>query len=514
MPSDSGEAALYLRSSKDRTDISPATQRHALELLATSRSLHIAQSYEDAVESGSTEDRPAFSQLLRDIKDARRGWVYLLVYDTSRIARRRYIAQALKHECKKRGITILYATRPADVDPISEIVLDSMLEAMDEVHSLMSRQKGLAGMAENVRQGWRAGGRAPHGYQLKVFPTGAVREGRAVTKSKLEPSEISHQVAEYLKARAAGVPRGAARNAAGLTIPDNSLIGVEWNALTYAGHTVWNVNREHGAGSKRRPRAEWHIHKNTHAPLISEREAESILAQLETSEMSGAIRRARAASSRFLLSGLLHSTDGRTWLGHGAHYRLRRAGCLAGRIVPARRLEAAVIETLHAWRTSDEFLAWLLEQTRAQVKTQVSPGEQLRAQIRRLERERQRAAEQAIGEESGDVYRELVDRRSQQIEALRRELEAVEREVATSGDLRTLGLEELREYVESQDPVQVVRKVVARVILEPSLDCQISLRRHPSYNELWRDMASPEGTEAQPQGVVLRVEPRLLRLVG
>jgi DNA invertase Pin-like site-specific DNA recombinase len=504
MPNDSGKAALYLRSSKDRSDVSPAAQRHALEQLATSRSLAITRNYEDAVESGSTEDRPAFSQLLRDIKDASRGWAYLLVYDTSRIARRRYIAQALKHECKKRGITILYATRPADVDPISEIVLDSMLEAMDEVHSLMSRQKGLAGMAENVRQGFRAGGRAPLGYQLKVFPTGAIRDGRPVTKSRLEPSHLSHQVGAYLKSRAGGVPREAARRDAGLTIAPTSLIGIEWNALTYAGHTVWNVHREAGQGTKRRPRSDWQIRRGTHQPLVSDREAEAILAQLETSEHSAAMRAARAAGSRFLLSGILVTTDGRTWLGHGAHYRLRKANDLAGRIVPARRVDEAVVETLRAFRTSERYLAWLLEQSRGARGSSAGPGGEIVTRIKKLEKERQRAAEAAIGSESAHIYEQLVDSRGRQIEALRHELAAIEREAAAESGMRDLGIEQVRELVDSQDPVKVVRTLVERVVLEPDLACQVRLRQ-ASHNGLWRPMASPEGSEAQPQGQILFV---------
>ena len=66
-------AALYLRSSKDRSDVSLAAQRHELEKLAASRSLRIVKSYEDAVESGSSEDRPAFIELVRALKDAKRG---------------------------------------------------------------------------------------------------------------------------------------------------------------------------------------------------------------------------------------------------------------------------------------------------------------------------------------------------------------------------------------------------------------------------------------------------------
>jgi hypothetical protein len=82
---------------------------------------------------------------------------------------------------------------------------------MDEVHSMLSREKGLAGMAENVRRGHRAGGRAPIGYRLERIPTGAIRDGAPVTKSKLEPSEQAPAIAAISKARAAGEAARAAR---------------------------------------------------------------------------------------------------------------------------------------------------------------------------------------------------------------------------------------------------------------------------------------------------------------
>jgi DNA invertase Pin-like site-specific DNA recombinase len=153
-------AALYCRSSKDRSDVSIAAQKHELTKLAQARSLPIVACYEDAVQSGSTDDRPAFQRLIADVKNRHRGWSYLLVLDTSRVARGRFIAQAFKRQCAKFGVTILYAKMP-ETDPISTVILEAVFEAIDEVHSLMSREKGMAGMAENVRQGFRAGGRAP-----------------------------------------------------------------------------------------------------------------------------------------------------------------------------------------------------------------------------------------------------------------------------------------------------------------------------------------------------------------
>jgi hypothetical protein len=113
-----------------------------------------------------------------------------------------------------------------------------------EYHSWESKQKGLAGMSENVKRGFRAGGRAPYGYRLRHVATGAMRDGQDVTKSKLEIDDTASAIGHYLKLRAAGVPRRIAKRQANIDLKDTTLIGIEWNALTYAGFTVWNVHAE------------------------------------------------------------------------------------------------------------------------------------------------------------------------------------------------------------------------------------------------------------------------------
>lgn len=175
-------AVLYLRSSKDRSDVSIDAQRRALHELAAARSFVIVGEFVDAVESGKDDDRPGFQSLISEIRAASRTWDHILALDTSRIARRRALGIIFEeHECKRRGVRVVYKSLP-ESDPITEMLLKSILQAMDEWHSLTSKVKGLAGMAENVRQGWRAGGRAPRGYRLQHEETGAIRDGAPVTK--------------------------------------------------------------------------------------------------------------------------------------------------------------------------------------------------------------------------------------------------------------------------------------------------------------------------------------------
>ena len=363
------QAALYCRSSKDRSAISIQAQRHELLALAKTRDLIVTAEYTDAVESGKDTDRAGFQQLLRDLKHKSRAWSAILVYDTSRIGRRRYIAEAFRHECKKLGIDIIFAKVP-EVDPISQVILDSVLQAMDEVHSLMSREKGLAGMAENVRQGFRAGGRAPYGYRLVSIATGKIRDGAAVTKSKLDPDANAPKIAAWLQGRALGKNGRQLADQLGIDLAKSSLAHLEWSALTYAGHTVWNVMRgkEDAGDGKRRPRSEWVVQRDTHAALITDETAEIILARLEGKK---ATRATRVRISDYLLAGKVMTPDGQAWHGNAGNYRIGSSN------IRSTLLEDAVLQQVAIDIRGDTMVKTMTDTARA--AQQPSDGHELQA---------------------------------------------------------------------------------------------------------------------------------------
>jgi DNA invertase Pin-like site-specific DNA recombinase len=486
-------AAAYLRSSKDRSDVSISAQFRALEQLAEQRGLKIVRRYEDAVESGATEDRPGFAELLRAIRNPRRGWDHLLLYDTSRLARRRHISIMFEEvECRKHGVRVVYKSVP-EADPVTEMLLKSILQAMDEWHSMTSKQKGLAGMAENVRQGWRAGGRAPMGYRLERHSTGAVREGRPVMKSRLALGDQATVVGYYLAARAAGVPRSQARGS--LEYSDSTLICMEWNALVYAGHTVWNVHAPAGSGRKRRPRSEWMIQRDTHPALITEAQAEALIGQLESSPLGMAVSRGKQAVGRALLAGKLVTADGQPWVAHGGHYRLRKAG--GGKLVRAAVIERAVTEQLRADCESDTYLAQLVAAVKQQYRA--GPGHDLEGRIRKLEREKARAAELALVD---PAFVDLVAERGRQVEALRRELEAHRQDDRLGDVVRELTVGGLRELLADQDPATRIQLLVESVTLNPDLTCQMVYKAAPGA--MWRSLASPRGFGGSPHPALVR----------
>ncbi|SBP89054.1 recombinase family protein [Thiomonas delicata] len=368
MPDDN-RAALYLRSSKDRNDVSIDAQRRALHDLAVAHKLVVVDEFADAVESGKDEMRPGFIALREAVKSPTRGWSHLCVLDTSRVARKQLIAMAFEHDCERFAVKVLYKNLP-DIDPVYSTFMRSIMQAIDELHSMTSKAKGMAGMAENVHQGWRAGGSAPRGYSLEHVPTGAIRDGMPVLKSRLVPNQDAELVAAYLRGRAAGKPRAALVRQLGITWKVDGLNGMEWMALTYAGHTVWGVHAERSSqggyigGQKRRPRSEWLIKRDTHPALISDAEAEFILMQIER----GRTRRTRESNHPYLLTGLLVDGEGRPWHGEwdvrndSGMYRLAHE-----KKVAAHRVDDPVLERILSDLRAPETVDRLLEQMRGQL---------------------------------------------------------------------------------------------------------------------------------------------------
>jgi hypothetical protein len=69
----SNRAALYLRSSKDRSDVSIDAQRRELKALASQRGLNVVAEYADVVISGTEENRPGLTRLIADMRRRGRG---------------------------------------------------------------------------------------------------------------------------------------------------------------------------------------------------------------------------------------------------------------------------------------------------------------------------------------------------------------------------------------------------------------------------------------------------------
>jgi site-specific DNA recombinase len=512
-------AALYLRSSKDRSDVSIDAQRRELQKLATDRGLTVSQEYADAVESAKDDRRPAFQQLRGDLRRRDRGWDVLLLLDPSRLSRNQYVAHVFSQECRDRGVQVVYAHMPAS-DPLVEIVVLPLMHAIAELHSHDSKQKGLTGMAENVRQGWRAGGKAPFGYQIEHVATGAMREGEPVRKSRLVPTADAPRIAGYLRDRATGLPRREAAGRHGITLSDSTLVGIEWNALTYAGCTVWNQHNERIAkgagyrgGQKHRPRAEWVVQNDTHAALITMDEAETILARLTAYSAS----RPRAGASGYLLTGMLRTPAGEAWHVDGAAGRYYRT---KGRTVHRTAVDAAVLARVAADLRSPEFVGAMLEQSRTRDRSEHRAEiERTRAELASISARSSRFLDMAAQLASPGPVLRKIDELETEREQLTRHLATLEsyqraaEQLATITEvdvMRTLdGLVAQMEHLPPADLRALLSGVIEKVELDPgSLTTAIHYRIAVGHRD---KVASPRGAEPIPTVRAVSAATRICR---
>lgn len=468
-------AATYCRSSKDRSDVSIDAQRRALHEMAAARGITIVAEFSDAVISGKDDDRPDFQRMLREMRNPRRGWDTILVLDTSRIARRRHLSIIFEeHECKKAGVRVLYKSLP-ESDPITEMLLKSILQAMDEWHSLTSRAKGLAGMSENVRQGFRAGGIAPKGYRIEHTATGTVREGQAVTKSKLVPGDDALMVRAYLQHRARGTPRASALKQTGQDWPATTLLSMERNAMTYAGHTCWNRHAErteHGyvGGDKYRPRSEWIIQRDTHEPLITDDEAETILAAVASRKLTKV-----RETTGYMLTGLLVSPDGERWWAAGAgNYRLGK-----GKRIKAAEVDKAVLGVIAQDIAGDAFAKAILAHYTEQAKPATKDATRAKLAARMGEIDRQ-AAKLAglLGETSApQALLRQIEKLEAERENVAAQLDAAAEDEKTRATMRSLTLDDVKRFlsgiaaqIEAAPELlkEAIGGIVDKVVLDPA----------------------------------------------
>lgn len=185
--------AFYLRSSKDRHDVSVESQQRELGDYAKSKGYVLTALFEDKVESAKSDDRPAFQDMVAEASRPKgRRFDIVLSHDTSRFARNSFDAQYYKYLLrKKQGVRVEF-TKLSTSDSAIDKMVERMMESIDQYHSDKLKADGLRGMQQNIINGFRAGGRAPIGYELAPFIVG-MREGVPITKTRLTRDPKSSQ---------------------------------------------------------------------------------------------------------------------------------------------------------------------------------------------------------------------------------------------------------------------------------------------------------------------------------
>ena len=307
---------IIARSSTDRHDVSCKSQILEITQEVKKRGEVVIKSLEFPRKKHSDflED-PDFKNILFDAKQKDRKWNKIWFYDTSRLSRNRLKAQTTKAFFRKKGIEVEFLKLPKTGEEALDNVIEGILESFDQLLSDFSRAGSIRGQKQNIRSGYRAGGPAPFGYQLKKHTLGINIDKQSINKSTLEPHPQNFPVVqEYLKRRASGesrisiirdFKRRKIRSPSGnASWQESTCNSIESNLLVYCGHLVYNrhnkkIDGKYVQGKKFRPEEEWEVNRDQHKAAISDEDAQLISLQIKRRKNKG------PKSRKYLLTGIL-----------------------------------------------------------------------------------------------------------------------------------------------------------------------------------------------------------------
>ena len=188
---DPNAVVLYLRvSTTDQAEsgLSIPAQQRALETYCRERGHVIEKVYVEPGASAKDDQRPIFRTMITDVLASTSRVGLVLVYHSSRFMRNALQAQAYKAKLRKQGVRVVSSQHNASDDPQGRMA-EQIFEAMDQYESEVNAVRTTAAMAENARQGFFNGAKAPFGFAVEkiVTPSGA-------QKNKLVPNAMEADV--------------------------------------------------------------------------------------------------------------------------------------------------------------------------------------------------------------------------------------------------------------------------------------------------------------------------------
>ena len=160
------KACAYIRVSKDREDmISPEQQRQKARLQADLMEADLLRFYEDIDISGRSDKRPAFQEMIEDVKKDK--YEVLMVYKIDRFARNvkdfhHYLSILDKHCCR-----LISISQNFDTDTPTGRLLRNVLADFAQFESEMIGERIRDNKLANAKRGRWNGGIPPYGYGFK-----------------------------------------------------------------------------------------------------------------------------------------------------------------------------------------------------------------------------------------------------------------------------------------------------------------------------------------------------------
>jgi len=501
--------AIYVRSSKDRNDVSCKAQKQELVAYAKQQEYMHIYIFEDKALSSTRDERPQFDKMIAIATSSKSRFFTILCKDTSRFGRDSTEMRVLLYQLRnKHGINVIFKDMP-HTDSYMDEAFEQIMSAMDYIHSQQSKAKGVASMKQNIRQGYRAGGRAPYGYKLEETVITKHRNGDDITKTRLVPDPATAPYAvEYFERRAKNEPRKAILedfNRRGIPTPSSSTAwavstakSMEDNIDVYLGHLTFNKSNErlkkngkpdgYKGGKKWRPRNEWVINKNTHEALIRVE-----LSEIIKSNKEKGLRDSPYNKKTYPLSGIIKcSICGSNFTGDSGYYRCNgkhKIGvrCFNGGISQPY-IEKALVSLLSSIVLKFDNLNRIIDKINERCQSEdTSRLPELQKQLEKTDKERKRLIRAHIKNiiDDNDLETELLalnERKTRLTEAIEEALAENKGAVITKADIRRT-IKNLADEIKHADP-NTMKMVFNRLFQEIVIDPKTKKAKYPRSREL------------------------------
>jgi site-specific DNA recombinase len=353
------KTAIYARVSSDSQDVelSISAQLRALRDYAVKHGHEITREYVDEAESGRSDNRPAFREMISVAKTHNPPFESILVWKLNRFARNRIDSATYKKLLRDRGIKVISINEPLDDSPSGHL-LEGVIETIDQFYSENMGEDIRRGMRENATRGFYNGSKPPYG--MKKSP---VKDG-AKTRYKLEPLLVDTIEIQVLHRVFDMITDGAGCKEIAMTLNREGFRtsgGQKWGKTTihklltneaYCGTLVWGGRPEHKAIHSGIPP----IRIENAWPAIIDRNIFRLVQEKMSSNAPKAVH-PRTIPSFFMLSGMLFCSCGRAMIGRSAkshryyYYQCNRGDKQGKEACPARplskeKLEREVIEQI------------------------------------------------------------------------------------------------------------------------------------------------------------------------
>jgi site-specific DNA recombinase len=502
--------AIYVRSSKDLHNVSCDAQEGQIRDVVKGNGEEVYRVFCDRALSSTRDVRPEFDEMISLATSKNPPFVKIYCLDTSRFGRDQHQTNVLLWQLRnKNGIEVVFINMPQTgtyLDPVFETIMT----AFDQLHSQQSKVKGVASMKQNVRNGYRAGGRAPYGYRLITLELGKHRHGDTLTKTKLElDPDTSPIIREYFERRAKGETRMSILDdfyQRGIPSPSgqtkwatSSTKAIEDNLDVYLGHTVFYRHneriKERGKfsgylhGQKWRPREEWVITKNTHEPLITD-EIGNRIREMKAKR----IRDSRYNAKRiYAVSGIMKcAVCGTNYSGDRGIYRCNSTSKPGDKCpnndISQQKVEDAVFAVIDQQVLNFKNVRGFIDRLKKRFESDNSEGISIKKNLDRVETEIKKVMRlYRLGTiDEQEIEREIIElqERKKRLEKSLREVESLQETVDIGNNDLLEVIRDFKKEVNNADPK--IKKRVVQTLIE-------DMRIYPKEGNPWSRMIEIRG---------------------